>query len=1129
VDEAVIQARINALSAGAFQRLAEAYAELTWPERYRHLVPQGRNAQDATTNGWPDAWAPDGHGRVHAVEATRDLNWSAHLEADVENAKAPPNGGQLASFVFVSRKDPRPKEDALSPYRQSLAALGLATDRIDFVFMDTLRLALAKPPFARVRADLLNLPSTTLPLRPILNARGIYGDGSASAFRPSRQEYTRRRVHRNSQLDAVRARLDAEGWAFVRGKGASGKTALCTVLAHDHASALLPALYLDLTDLDEPEINAADEQMHLHGGADVLFVVDNIHLAPEHAGHIFDHWRQREDGSRLLLTGRHTSPDPYDGYGSTIPDLDSDAIDIEGDIADVRGIYRRLALRTGHDPPEPPGPACRRWLGLFGGDLVAFSSAVVRRGAEALAGDWELKPSDAVDHVRRAYLSPLDDSALPSLLRVAVLSTFETPCPEHLVDVDELDPLLESGLLVRIGGSAALQAVHPGVGQLILAAAGSDADQALLTLLKGIAALDPSVAARVAQRMPSKVGLSLWQAIVESDASALVRAGLTGFAWTARMLTEGGHVAAAELDARLAGDEDVWADAVPRAGLRGLAQTLGMTHSCLPATSTVLRAQLTADGKPAEWLRDRLLAGDDWGATAGFIRQTGSVWPTMATTLDEELGDDLGLRLATALLAGGTAASTIRALRALIDEWPQAAHACLEHLASASPDQWRAAVGRSAVDDVGRTAVLLAGTAAEPAFQTSVDDSAFAASVVDRHLDHKPRRLTDALRTLERLSPSAHEEALGLVATPESGRRWATAAFRHELTDLGQIVGRPPIDGFTDAVSAYLSELGDDALAELLVATPPIAVRRVTRPGGQLAERLTELMARPDVAERHARTIVGCSPREAGAFLSASWVSKPVAALIASEAWAGGRPMRELSRQPATMPRLVAGLSLAGRADLAREVAVTFGESTIEGKVVAGDVPLGALSHLLRLTARKGDDWRAAVVDAVWSDGWMAARLARERPSELAQALFSLWHYYPPAAERVDLDALTELTATTFRSARTVGLLYDALELVGAATLYGMPASALRGQRQISFDVLDRMLYGLKAMTEPVSPQEVQLWLGFAALADGDGVELPLDGAERVIQRLGAQRLVTDRHRATADRVVAWIDGQLSP
>ena len=64
-------------------------------------------------------------------------------------------------------------------------------------------------------------------------------------------------------------------------------------------------------------------RMHLLGGERVLFVVDNVHLAPGHAGHIYDHWRQRNDGSLLLLAARMTWADPYRGFGSVLADLNA--------------------------------------------------------------------------------------------------------------------------------------------------------------------------------------------------------------------------------------------------------------------------------------------------------------------------------------------------------------------------------------------------------------------------------------------------------------------------------------------------------------------------------------------------------------------------------------------------------------------------------------------------------------------------------------------------------------------------------------------------------------------------------------------------------------------------------------
>ena len=300
--ERAIEERIAALSPGGFQRLAEWYAELVWPNRYHHLIPQGRNADDATTAGWPDAWSMDSDGRVHAVEATRATAWETHLAADVEKAKQL-EAGVLGSFVFVSRMS-QPDDEKLKTYRTALRGLGLQGADIDFVFMPRLRRDLAKPRFARARALLLGLPPTSAPLVSIDRARRLYGDGSREAFVPTREEFASGAVHRAQAVDVIEGRLRHSGWALVRGRGASGKSVIAAQVGRAWAAGPDAAWYADMAQLSDDGLRSLSDQMTVLGDDGVLFIVDNVHTNEELGGELFDYWESRGDGSRLLVLGR---------------------------------------------------------------------------------------------------------------------------------------------------------------------------------------------------------------------------------------------------------------------------------------------------------------------------------------------------------------------------------------------------------------------------------------------------------------------------------------------------------------------------------------------------------------------------------------------------------------------------------------------------------------------------------------------------------------------------------------------------------------------------------------------------------------------------------------------------------
>src|SRR5688500_13295284 len=86
-------------SPATFQRLAERYAQLAFPDRYRDLLPKGRNPQDVAIKGWPDAYVLLADGRIDAVEMTHSPAWESHIAKDYEEAKKlGPN--RLAGFLF---------------------------------------------------------------------------------------------------------------------------------------------------------------------------------------------------------------------------------------------------------------------------------------------------------------------------------------------------------------------------------------------------------------------------------------------------------------------------------------------------------------------------------------------------------------------------------------------------------------------------------------------------------------------------------------------------------------------------------------------------------------------------------------------------------------------------------------------------------------------------------------------------------------------------------------------------------------------------------------------------------------------------------------------------------------------
>lgn len=112
--EASIAAAIEKLKAapGEFQRVAEDYARLSFPNLFSHLVPKGRRPDAVTIKGWPDAYAELTDGRIAALEATHSPAWPRHLHTDLTKNLPSIVKGKLAAFIFVAWA-PRPPRSSL--------------------------------------------------------------------------------------------------------------------------------------------------------------------------------------------------------------------------------------------------------------------------------------------------------------------------------------------------------------------------------------------------------------------------------------------------------------------------------------------------------------------------------------------------------------------------------------------------------------------------------------------------------------------------------------------------------------------------------------------------------------------------------------------------------------------------------------------------------------------------------------------------------------------------------------------------------------------------------------------------------------------------------------------------------
>jgi len=604
-----IEQAIEALKAspGTFQRLVEEYARIAHPLWFGRLNPGGRRSDDVTRKGWPDATAELPDGTVALLEATHSESWERHLAEDVQNAEELGHGA-IGAFLFAAwAKTPDPEK--LNAYRQRLLALGIPRAGILFLFRDHLASELSRPLFGRLWVDPLRLPASCLPFDVIDRVPRLFGpEERADLFAPRRSEYKDGLVYRPRLADTVEERLAHSGWALVRGRGAAGKTTLAVCIALGPAYAGRPVYYLDLTELEgnESEQGAAIETMATRGDRGVLFIVDNVHLASEAASRIFAGWQELAgNGSRLLLLGRLVTSEPdIRGRADPLEDLDREALELAIDADTLMGVYRRIVTRfSGFRRAEDPPPSvAERWLRTFGGDLIAFSTAVAQRFRDRQRGDWELAPGDVQRYIESEYLNILNQAERERVASLAAFATLELAIPAAATGSGFKPKVMEKGWIIRSehGSSRQVryQLVHPGLGGLVLTALGQEGS---LAIFRRIAAENSFAGMMIARRLriqnrhpEVRVILS---AIAESSSWYSLSFGAMQLSSTVKMFEQYEALTAAEIDLRVSSEEykNITVENALRTPLGDLGAFLIFAKANLPSVYNLLGEALAAE------------------------------------------------------------------------------------------------------------------------------------------------------------------------------------------------------------------------------------------------------------------------------------------------------------------------------------------------------------------------------------------------------------------------------------------------------------------------------------------------------------------------------------------------------
>lgn len=633
--ESAIKSAIDELkkAPGAFQHLAESYARIRYPERFKNLEPTGRRSDDQTVKGWPDASADALNGREDVVEATTAKEWWRHLRDDIGQAEA---RGQrsLAGFLFIAwAKKPKKNstnERTLQHSREALRRLDIPPENIEFVFQERLAAELRQPAFARVWQE-FGLSSSCEPFEVIEDARIFGQEGDKNVVIPTREEYCNNHVHRPQLATEVEARLADPGWALVRGIGAAGKTVLAAQIGLARQASGCPVYYLDLAEYTEDarslDIRSAQEVVTSRADPRVLFIIDNVHLYEDAALKMFTHWQKCRSSSHLLMVGRSVErgPDPI-GRPRPLSKLEDRALELRARPDDLAGIFARLweRLRPDVNQPTPPYAALQRWEELFGGDLFAFAVAVVGRISRLATGEWGLGPDDAVEYVRETYLDPLTSTERDNLLRVAALATLEIEAPREATDEGGLRLSLKRGVVHRFErrGFTRYRLVHSGMGRLLLAAQAPKPDP--LGILIDVARRYPFCGMVISARLEAEIRID--DAIkvlrfIESPSvltEAILRPGLHYTSAGCERLTRLKVMGAKDVDKRLSGQENALRSGLLRTPLHFIPSFIRYAEAKLPNLKEAMERQLQEPAVIDELAR--AACASSWDGLVNFLK-----------------------------------------------------------------------------------------------------------------------------------------------------------------------------------------------------------------------------------------------------------------------------------------------------------------------------------------------------------------------------------------------------------------------------------------------------------------------------------------------------------------------------
>jgi len=1077
--ERQIESAIEALksSPGTFQALVERYARLVYPHRFNHIVPLGRNPNSATVRGWPDVYSLAEDFRLCVAEATHSPDWPNHLEEDIEKAEVL-GKGQFSSFLFVAwdnepspltnHKKKNPRYEKLAHFRERLVALGIPSDSISFVFKKQLIHTLSQPRFAAVLKEILGLSFHSLPFRLIRESTLFGQPGRVEAFAPAEREYLDGLVHRASLANEIEQQLSQRGWAWVRGRGATGKTVLAIQIALDYEGRSYPAYYLNL---GETEVDVAKtlDKLTTIGDEQVLFIVDNVHLNDGVARDIFNHLRQVSPGSHLLMLGRDVTVADVRGTANPLEDLQADALTLTVNPGDLAGVFHRLARRSPAGPgacPTPSTPVLERWQYLFGGDLIAFSAAVARKIKQLTQGDWLLQPQDAANYVHEIYLEKASPEERLNLLRMAVLAKLEIDVPAVALNRIGIKRLLQGGLVhqVRKGVDAKYEyyhLIHPGLGDLLLEAADFSLEELNRFVREQVCFVGrqyPFVGFQIASRIESanraQEAIEILRSIVESDGrgiTSLLTSGVQHLRRNCERLVRLGVLSEEEVDKRLANEISVLCKAALRTPLQFLVTFLDYAERKLPTTDCALKIALAKPANLAMLTQTALrtplhllvtfldYAEPKLSITASALRTALAKQENLATLIPRALRTPLGDLVTFLDYAERKLRTAASALKIAL--------AKPENLATLTQTALRTPL-HFLVTFLDYAETKLSITAS--ALRTELATQENLATLTQRALRTPLGDLVTFLDYAERKLPTTDSDLKTALAQPENLAMLTQVALR---TPLGALVT------FLNYVERKLPAFGQ-ALSAKLVEEESIPILA----GIACQEPLDNLLS----------------------FLRTAKIAPMVVAAINRDEWDRSR-VAGRAEQPYFFHGLAIELKRLGRPELAETPARVLINTPDVQHWHAPGIGLTQLTQVMRLGHAAGSESVRRFLDRIVTPTWLQQQYNVASTGRIAAALFGLWGTYEQVVlDRFCVDALSLRLAAEMRLLPVMNpeFLSAALQLLGSSALIGVQADRTPVNWPHVQQVHEAVRFGApRAGMTTIGYIQIQLWLGLHEMA----------------------------------------------